>query len=787
MAGPRRCSQCGTALSAGALEGLCPKCLLARGMQGAGATPQPTRSTPDAGGFVPPEPAEIAPHFPQLEVLELLGVGGMGMVYKARQPALDRLVALKILLPRFGGDPTFAERFTREARSLARLNHTHIVTVYHFGETGRWYYFIMEYVDGASLRQMERAQRLSPAEALALVPQICDALQYAHDEGIVHRDIKPENILVDRKGRVKIADFGLAKLLHKTAADLTLTRTRQAMGTPNYMAPEQMERPLEVDQRADIYSLGVVLYEMLTGELPIGRFAPPSQKAEIDVRLDEVVLRALEKEPQRRYQQASEVKTDLSAIADAQGARATPSRRGALWLLAGALAGAAAAVVPAFLSLPESSRPGDGQATSKGRPGFVPVPDPLYGKNPTHPLIARKRPAPGERFLDGRFKTPLTRVTQQKRLRHEHAGHDPFNKDQSLIVLYDSDSGEHQVFRTRSLPYDQSANRVQALDIDRPRWDGEDPDVIWGFDGLKIVTVNFRTRQTAVVKDFAKDPAIAPVLKAPAGPCRITTGAEGEPSRDKRLWALMLQDSKEDDRARCLFTWDRRTDRVLGVRKLQQDEDVDWVGMSWKGGWVLINAEEGKGRLSGLMMADKELTRFHRLAHTAGAVDVGLDVDGNEVVVMQNSRTDYIDLVAVDWKTTPVAEGEDEYAATNRTRLVRLFYSSESDQGFNGEVYLCGNCPGYCVVSTSTKPNVREQNWLDRSIILVRLDPRQPKAYYLAKVHGTDGSYWERTQATIASDGATVLWASNWNEDVGKEEVFLIQLGMPKDWRNLLK
>ena len=187
------------------------------------------------------------------------------------------------------------------------------------------------------------------------------------------------------------------------------------------------------------------------------------------------------------------------------------------------------------------------------------------------------------------------------------------------------------------------------------------------------------------------------------------------------------------------------------------------------------------------MMADKELKRFHRLAHTAGAADVGLDVDGNEVLVMQNSRTDYVDLVPIDWKTAPVAEGDNEYAATNRTRLVRLFYSSDSAQGFNGEVHLSANCPGYCVVSTSTKPSVRERNWLDRSIILVRLDPRQPRAWYLAKVHGTDGGYWERTQATIAGDGAAVLWASNWNENVGKEEVFLIQLSMPKDWRNLLK
>ena len=132
----------------------------------------------------------------------------------------------------------------------------------------------------------------------------------------MHRDIKPENILLDRKGRVKIADFGLAKLMRSGEppvgrAAFALTGSRQVMGTPHYMAPEQMERPQGVDHRADIYSLGVVFYEMLTGELPLGRFAPPSRKVQIDVRLDEVVLRSLEKEPERRYQHASEVKTDL--------------------------------------------------------------------------------------------------------------------------------------------------------------------------------------------------------------------------------------------------------------------------------------------------------------------------------------------------------------------------------------------------------------------------------------------------------------------------------------------
>jgi serine/threonine protein kinase len=256
----------------------------------------------------------LARQFPQLDRFEHLGQGGMGVVYKARQRQLDRIVAVKLLPPSVGEDPAFAERFTREAQALARLNHQNIVQVYDFGRTDEYFYFVMEYVDGVNLRALIRDRKLDPEAALKIVPQICEALQFAHDEGIVHRDIKPENILVDKKGRVKIADFGLAKLLGHAADDLSLTGTGQLMGTLGYMAPEQLQQAHSVDHRADIYSLGVVFYEMLTGQLPIGRFQPPSKKVQVDVRLDEIVLRSLETEPDRRYQHASDVKTDLETI-----------------------------------------------------------------------------------------------------------------------------------------------------------------------------------------------------------------------------------------------------------------------------------------------------------------------------------------------------------------------------------------------------------------------------------------------------------------------------------------
>ena len=317
-----KCTSCQKPLPPNAPKGLCPECLMKAGFDTAVAPEpgQPSR-TP---AFVPPSVAEVAKLFPQFEILELLGRGGMRAVYKARQPTLDRLVALKILPPQPSGDSGFADRFTREARALAKLSHPNIVAVHEFGQAGGLNYFVMEYVEGLNLRQLEQAGRLSPREALKIIPQICDALQFAHDEGVVHRDIKPENVMLDKKGRVKIADFGLARIMGREPEDLRLTGAKDVMGTPHYMAPEQVEHPQEVDHRADIYSLGVVFYEMLTGELPLGRFQPPSRKVEVDVRLDEVVLHALEKEPERRYQQASEVKSDLETIATTSGRAKVP-------------------------------------------------------------------------------------------------------------------------------------------------------------------------------------------------------------------------------------------------------------------------------------------------------------------------------------------------------------------------------------------------------------------------------------------------------------------------------
>ena len=301
------CPKCGCELPSDAPQGLCPRCLAALNFatetMPPGATPVATQT--------PLTPEELAPHFPQLEILECLGRGGMGVVYKARQKSLNRLVALKLLAPERADDANFAARFEKEAQALAALNHPHIVTIHDFGQAGGFYFLLMEFVDGVNLRQAMTAGRFTPEQALAIVPPVCEALQYAHEHGIVHRDIKPENLLLDKQGRVKIADFGIAKMIGAVGEDGGESLS-QPFGTPTYAAPEQQNDPRHVDHRADIYSLGVVLYELLTGELPKQNLEPPSKRVQIDVRLDEIVLRALETRPEMRFATAAEFRTQLA-------------------------------------------------------------------------------------------------------------------------------------------------------------------------------------------------------------------------------------------------------------------------------------------------------------------------------------------------------------------------------------------------------------------------------------------------------------------------------------------
>jgi serine/threonine protein kinase len=263
------------------------------------------------GHWQPPSDAEVARLFPQYEVLGLIGRGGMGAVYKARQRELDRIVAIKLLPLEVSVDPDFATRFRREARAMAKLSHPHIITVFNFGTTSEGHlYFVMEYVEGTNLHDMIRNVGIEPAQALVLSAQVCTALAYAHEKGIVHRDIKPANVMVDLAGQAKVADFGLARL-SDVAEEAGHTVPGAVLGTPDYMAPEQ-KHGTPVDHRADIYSVGVMLYEMLCRETPQGAFQLPSQRIGCDARIDTIVLKAMHQAAERRYQSTNEMRAAVA-------------------------------------------------------------------------------------------------------------------------------------------------------------------------------------------------------------------------------------------------------------------------------------------------------------------------------------------------------------------------------------------------------------------------------------------------------------------------------------------
>ncbi len=317
------CPRCGSRYPAGRLR-LCPVCLLE--------------------GEIPP--ALLGDH---LELLEEIGRGGMGTVYRARDLRLGRIVAVKFLPEDLAADPESERRFEREARALARLGHPGIVAVHELGHAEGSRYIVMEHVEGASLS----ARIPLPAEeAIGVALQVCDALSFAHGQGIVHRDVKPGNILIDRGGRVRIADFGLARAT-VSGDDWTVTAPDRAAGTPAYMAPEALAGA-PPDPRMDVYSLGVVLYEMVTGRRPVGAFdpLPPS--------LQGIVSRALAPAPDRRYTTIDEMRRDLEA-ARASRADLAPEERQWVWAAALLLTLATAVVLWAFLLSvsPRVVAPGD--------------------------------------------------------------------------------------------------------------------------------------------------------------------------------------------------------------------------------------------------------------------------------------------------------------------------------------------------------------------------------------------------------------------------------------------
>jgi serine/threonine protein kinase len=314
------CPECGELIPADAPEGICPQCVLLQGI----ANESENTVTGDARQDI--NVADIASAFPNLEIQERIGGGGMGTVFKAHQPGLNRTVALKILSTG-SPSPEFRERFLREARAMAKLSHPDIVTIHEFGESEGYYYFIMEFVEGESLAARLRNGPLDADEATRIIDTVAQALEFAHDKGIVHRDIKPGNILLGADDSVKVADFGLAKIARDDSAEaFSLTMENQTIGTPFYMAPEQRIGASKVDHRADIYALGVVLYEMLTGKPPELDYNPPSDTAGVSQGFNELVRSATASDPEKRIPSATAFRTRLAVVSD-QPTGEKPKRR----------------------------------------------------------------------------------------------------------------------------------------------------------------------------------------------------------------------------------------------------------------------------------------------------------------------------------------------------------------------------------------------------------------------------------------------------------------------------
>ena len=322
------CPRCGTSYPEGR-DRACLVCLVA----------EPTASVAVGGGA--------------FEIEEEIGRGGMGVVYRGRHRKLDRTVAIKFLASDLPDQAGFEARFEREARALALLSHPNIVAVFDCGREEGESYLVLEYVDGGPL---SRLGPQPPRRALEVVSEVLDALRYAHERGIVHRDVKPENILLDASGRVKVADFGIARMVGPDARGWTITAEGAAVGTPHYMAPEVLQGA-EPDPRMDVYSTGVVLHQLVTGRLPIGDFEPVAGP------IGRIVARALAPEPGRRYPSAAEMASDVrAALADLERIDdLSPEERN--WLRAAAmlLTVATAVALWAFLVsvLPRVLSPGE--------------------------------------------------------------------------------------------------------------------------------------------------------------------------------------------------------------------------------------------------------------------------------------------------------------------------------------------------------------------------------------------------------------------------------------------
>lgn len=265
--------------------------------------------------YKPPSLEEVQALVPRDKVLGFIGHGGMGTYYQAHQERLDRLVAIKILLADPDSDASLIEGFTREARAMAGLTHSNIIKVYDFGDADSKLFLIMEHVEGKTLEQLLKTRGFGIVEVVKILNQVCDALEYAHSKGVIHRDLRLGNTMLDQHGVAKVGDFGMARLIGEELFRHNLVEENQAMGTVDYVAPEQQEGGVEVDSRADIFSLGVMLYKLATRTLPYGEYVPPSHfMPDLDPLVDEIVLRCMQRKPENRYQSIYEFREVLQKL-----------------------------------------------------------------------------------------------------------------------------------------------------------------------------------------------------------------------------------------------------------------------------------------------------------------------------------------------------------------------------------------------------------------------------------------------------------------------------------------
>lgn len=307
---PHPCPQCGDNSPLGSIGGLCPACL-ACGALDSGLGWLAGRSSSEAD---PEVPVIIG-----WRITNLIGAGGMGRVYRAESGDDGRIGALKILDAQWADDPVIAARFEAEASALRQLEHEHIVHVLDTTESedGR-FCLVMEFVDGCDLGRLLRAEKLTHERALDTFHKVCSAVTHAHDHGLVHRDIKPANILIGRDGTVKLVDFGLAKDVTLESATHSiiggLTSTTDQFGTAYYIAPERFVQHQNSGPQCDVFSLGVLLYHLLTGQMPLGNYTPLSQIAGLSVKWDRVLARALEADPARRIQSVAELDQSIAIV-----------------------------------------------------------------------------------------------------------------------------------------------------------------------------------------------------------------------------------------------------------------------------------------------------------------------------------------------------------------------------------------------------------------------------------------------------------------------------------------